>query len=403
MTKFFNHKKVTIIFFLFIFLLGFKNVKNFGISYDEPEYRNQGLIVLNYLGTKFFPKLTNKISEERNLNFAKLSEYHSTNQNNYKFHNTIFAAIEYLFYEKDEKRTKYLFRHYLNYAFNFLSLIFFYKVLRISYSRFYSLFGVCLFLTSPKILPDFINSPNDIWLLTSLMISYYYSRVFFEKNKFKYLIFFSIFLCLAINIRFIALYLLAIFLFFYFILEKNKPKFLINSIFAIILIYIISIFITPQLWINPLNFFNLFLNQLSFNPIDPKIMFLGELIDSSSLPWFYILLWIIISTPTLILFCFIIGNIFLLINSKNFFEFKNKELIICYLDLLMLFIPLLAFIIFRPSIFNGWRHFYFIYPYFLLIAIFGITQIIKLNFRKDIMTKIKYILILITLGQKYLV
>ena len=41
--------------FYFIVLIGLSNVKNYGISYDEFEYRNQGFIVLNYLGKNFFP------------------------------------------------------------------------------------------------------------------------------------------------------------------------------------------------------------------------------------------------------------------------------------------------------------------------------------------------------------
>ena len=37
--------------FFFIFLInGIWNVKNYGISYDELDYRQHGFVVLNYIG-----------------------------------------------------------------------------------------------------------------------------------------------------------------------------------------------------------------------------------------------------------------------------------------------------------------------------------------------------------------
>lgn len=386
-----KQRNIINLFFILLFLIGLSNVKNYGLSYDEFEYRNQGFIVLNYLGKKFFPNKTKKITENKDLDYVELDEYHKRHgipsKNNYKIQNTTYAAIEYLFFSNSEKKTVYLFRHYINYVVNFIAVIFLYKIIRLNYSRIYGLLGVGLFISSPKLLSDFIYSPNDIWLLTSLLISFYFSRIVLLKKKIRDLIFMIFFLCIAINVRYIAMYLLPIFFLFYcYELRHNKKKFFIHILLIIFLTYSILLLITPQLWLDPLNIIGLFIDQLSFNFIDPKIMFFGNLINSSNLPWYYLIIWILISTPTIVIILFFVGIFYHL----SFFSFIKNNLTTQNLNFVYTFvffiIPILAFIIFRPTIFNGWRHFYFIYPFMILISISSIylikQKVKNINFKK---------------------
>jgi hypothetical protein len=328
-----------------------------------------------------------------------LENYHDGNKNNYKIHNTIFAAMEYFFFRDSEKNKVYLFRHYLNYIFNSLAFVFLYKIIRIDYTRSYGFLGVCLFLTSPKILPDFVYSPNDIWLLTTLLISYYYSCIFLKKQRSKHLFLFICFLCLSINIRYIGFYLLPIFLLFYFQSKKNYIKFFCDFFLISILVYFGLLIITPQLWVNPLGLFELFINQLFFDLIDPKIMFLGQLTNSSELPWFYLLLWVLISTPLVIIFFFIMGLLIFILKVPHYIKKQNKKFLSLSYSLSMFFVPLAAFMFFKPSIFNGWRHFYFIYPYLILISIYAIFQINNLNLilfkKKKILSNLIIILLIV--------
>ena len=392
-----KQKILTNLIFVLLFSIGLSNVKNYGLSYDEFEYRNQGFIVLNYLGEKFFPSRTKILTEARDLNYTKLDEYHKDSNNNYKIQNTAYALIEYLFFSTSEKKTVYLFRHYINYFVNFIALIFLYKIIRLNYSRIYGLLGVGLFISSPKLLSDFIYSPNDIWLLTSLLISFYFSRVVLLKKKIKHIIFMVFFLCIAINVRYVAMYFLPIFLIFYFYeLKNDKKKFFKHFLLIIFLSYFKLLLITPQLWLNPLNVIGLFIEQLSFN-YDPKIIFFGNLVNSSNLPWYYLIIWILISTPTVIILLFF-GSI---VQRSNFFFIFNRDLNAQNLNFIYTFsffiIPILAFIIFRPAIFNGWRHFYFIYPFMILLSVSTIylikEKINKINYKKTVNLGINIILL----------
>ena len=56
-----NPKTVINFFFIAFIIQGFLSVKNFGISYDELEYRQQGFVVLNDIAKRFFPEKTKLI------------------------------------------------------------------------------------------------------------------------------------------------------------------------------------------------------------------------------------------------------------------------------------------------------------------------------------------------------
>ena len=104
-------------------------------------------------------------------------------------------------------------------------------------------------------------------------------------------------------------------------LRNEKKKVFKSLLITIILTYLILILITPQLWLNPFNIIGLFIDQLSFNFIDPKIMFFGNLVNSSNLPWYYLIIWILITTPTIIIFLFLFGIFYC-----SYFSFFYKNL-----------------------------------------------------------------------------
>ena len=68
-----------VIFFATIFFVGVGSFKDYGISSDEPNSRLKGLVTANYLGEKFFPKITEnykkKFSIER-LDKLKICNQH---------------------------------------------------------------------------------------------------------------------------------------------------------------------------------------------------------------------------------------------------------------------------------------------------------------------------------------
>jgi len=121
------------------------------------------------------------------------------------------------------------------------------------------------------------------------------------------------------------------------------------------------------------------LNQLypQDTPKDWNILYMGRHFPLSvQLPWHYVPVWIFISTPCAYSLCFILGFFAMvkafLAKPVQFLTFRRDDLIY----ILLFFLPLLSIFIskaaWNASSFNEWRHLFFIYPAFLLIAMSGL-------------------------------
>lgn len=375
-------KLIQFFFFILYLIIGINITKDYGISYDEVEYRQQGFIVLNYVGEKIFPEKTRKIVENRKIKFTEIDAYMWGTSNNFKIQHTLNALIEFIFMRNSNKSDVFYLRHYINFIISLITIIIFYKFLRLNFNHLISTIGSIGFILSPRIFADFFYSPNDIWSLFSLVCCLYCMLNFFRNKKLKYFYLFPIFLCIAINIRYINFYVYPIFLIFLFYFNKVDTqlfKKLINQL--LILIFFLAI-ITPEVWFNPKNvLINLF-SQMSFK-YPTEIMFNGKLILSSELPWYYILEWIIISTPSMTIFLFFIGIVLFLVNlSKNIILKKSlKSLQSEGIMFLFFIIPIFAFIIFKPDIFNGWRHFYFLHITVIYFVCYLLKNLYKIKFK----------------------
>lgn len=377
MNNFFDKKKlIKYFFFISFFFTGLSIVNDYGISYDEQEYRRQGFVVLNFIGEKIIPEKTQELKEKRGIEYPPINEFHKFGVNTFKIQHTLNALVEFLFFKNSQKKDIYLFRHYINFIFSFISFFLFYKILRLQFDWKYSLIGLSFFAVNPKMIPEFIYNPNDIWFMNFIIIFIFSSLKYFENNKIKYLLLIIFAIALAINVRFVGIYLYFIFIVLFF---KNQNKFDIHAFkiltFSFILLIFILFLITPQFWYDPLGIFKTFYLSLGFKNFDPQILFMGNMINSSETPRYYLPLWMSISMPLMINLLFIIG---FLMNFKILFHgFKNNKFSNSLLLFNLLFlIPLTFAIIFNTNLFNGWRHFYFLYPALIYFSLFGLYQII---------------------------
>jgi hypothetical protein len=100
---------------------------------------------------------------------------------------------------------------------------------------------------------------------------------------------------------------------------------------------------------------------------------MGESVRASSLPWFYLPVWIGITTPIIYLGLFIVGVLVivkaLLKNKYRLWSNSNELQDLIFISLF--FGPIFAVIILNSIIYNGWRHLFFVYPAFILIITGG--------------------------------
>ena len=216
-----------------------------------------------------------------------------------------------------------------------------------------------------------INLINTLFLSLLVIIMIF----LFLKNstKFQRSVFWAgIALGLTTSIRFLGPAAGALVLLIWIISEK--PTRILVPALAYILIAVLTMYHTwPYLWGDP---FSRFIESIQVGlqcPENFTLLFDGIYYYAHSLPWFYLiqLIGIQVTIPALLLFC--IGNGLALWSFYN----KQKSRFLYMLPILWFYIPIFAWVVFRPQTYDNFRHVLFIMPAMFIFASLGFTWILK--------------------------
>ena len=337
----------------------------------------------------FFQNHTSKLDEI--LTIPETWDYYGS-------HGTIFALpmayVEYFFNITDSQKY-YFFRHYFNHLIFLISNFYFFLLVKERFNNW--IYGICggLFLfLSPRIFAESFYNHKDILFLSLFIISLYYGIHFLRSPSLKNSILFSLTTALAIDIRIMGIIIAPIIIFFTYLkyLKNKNFKISIGIASYLMLFPLLTVLFWPYLWENPFSHFIQVFKTLGSFPLDGYNFYLGDYYENTNVPWHYILLWIGITTPIFYLVLFIIGFSNYTLRFKNrLFKISNynsandlwmgeKELedLIYYI---LFIVPIFLVILLNSTLYNGWRHLYFIYPCFLLISLKGL-YLIDLNYFK---------------------
>jgi len=387
-------KFIVLIVFILIALTSIFNLKNFGVAQDEYFSRSFGFINLNYVGQKFIPEQTIKFKSDKNI--PNLNNFEHNYYNGAIFDATL-SFLEILFNIKD-KKNQFLLRHVFISCFFYLSLIFFYKVCNKIFTNWrISLCGVLILFLSPRIFADSFYNNKDILFMSSNIFSLFFFLEYIKYPKIRNAVLLSFFISLSICFRVMGILFPVIFFIFYILSNSNlKNNFydpLKKTIIPVLLSLLFTYSMWPYLWENPIqNFYYAFAEIKQYNHGGHNLYF-GNIIESNKTPWHYSLIWILISTPIIYIVLFFCG-VFRSTQSND----KQKKLshhnninIVLYCSLSIITLSLVLIILLNSTLYNGWRHLYFIYPFIIFVALFGL-EFILIFFNK---IKIKLFIIFI--------
>lgn len=357
---------LAVIFFLLIIILGLSIYSDYGISVDEYIERDTGLITLKYFLTTVLGKtdLPEQLKNMPDLLTYEDKDYGMVLQ-------MPLVLIEYFSNFSLDMRTVLKIRHLWVY-FNFiLALIFFYMLIYKRYSNWIiAQISVIFLFFSPRIFADSFYNIKDSLFLSWFIIGIFFYFLFLSNPSIKNSILVSIVGALVTNIRIIGgiLPLFACLYCFYLLSQKRMAgKECLSRLIVIgsISLFLYALFL-PASWANPFLFLKEALNHFSNYDHFEYALYLGNFEPSDNLPWHYLFVWIGVTTPVLYVALFLLGLVIIL------FLKKKTEPSIFFFDTSMIalfFIPILAAIILNSTIYNGWRHFYFLYAPFLIVAI----------------------------------
>jgi len=140
--------------------------------------------------------------------------------------------------------------------------------------------------------------------------------------------------------------------------------------------------LTPALWLDPAGYFtHAFQNASAFSRWTGVVVFRGIVYDHpvNPLPRYYIPYMILVTLPlyTLPLAALGQGAAILRIGRQRLSVFKDVKTLTLLALTLSWLIPLGFVMIARPLVYNGWRHFYFVFAGLALLAGYGLQILVK--------------------------
>ena len=380
-----NHKEkiITISFFLILFIIGLFFIRNIDVYFDEnPEKDILKSNIREYAQLIDFDRLDQHLGQE---GIPVISESIEKDHGISAFY--LYTPL--LTLKRVSLHLSSVMWHLYTYTIVFIGVIYFYKLINYLFkNKKVSYVSTLLYFFAPRIFIDGLYNNKDMVLLSLLVVMIFYGfRFIFERDK-KSLILFSIVSAFVCNTKIIGLYFLGIIGLGYIIKmiiykEFNKKNFL-YGLAAAILTVLIYIFLTPAIWgsgkIQLIEFIKYCLdNGMAFSRFSGAILFEGVRYSfpDNPLPWYYLPKMIVITLPIIYSILFVIGIPMMV---YRYIKSRNKELLFKLILLLMIFIvPFMIAVLKHPVIYNGWRHFYFLYAPIMILASYSIYNLVTIK------------------------
>ncbi|MEW6743843.1 MAG: hypothetical protein AB1486_13895 [Planctomycetota bacterium] len=273
------------------------------------------------------------------------------------------------------------------------------------------LFASLALLTFPRFYGDAFNNSKDMpfacgftWAMFAIVLLFHGKRCSWWKVLLA-----GFLIGLALSIRtggfLLFLFLAAVALYSTFLQKPQQGRRLPQllgpaRIAKFLVIIVLSWAIMVALWpwahqsivLNPLRSFE---STTAFQAPYP-LLFNGKIVLSNQLPWYYLPQFLVITTPPILLLLFFVGlgsSIHRQVRSPG----DESNLPACGAQF-WFFFPLLYFIVKRPNVYDGIRHFLFIVPALALIAGIGATAVARTftGSRGKVATGVLVVLILLT-------
>ena len=364
-----------IIFVVYLFV-GIIIYRDFGISYDEHSSRGYGEMSWNYLVKGDKTLLT--YSGRRYGVSIELPLY----------------ALEKVFGIKDISDI-YYFRHLATFLLFYTSVIVFYLTLRPEYGNKFALLGSVFLILHPRIFSNSFYNSKDIGLLSAFIFSFAVLIIFLKKANFKWALAMGLITAWTVTIRVSGLFLLPITLITLWVNIYSKQytdffkKYIKISLVYLFAAIVFTVVFWPYLWSSPVGNFLDAVGTMSKFPEGGKVLYLGGFINTANLPWHYSIVWILITTPVFYTLFFVFGASFyfrqLLKQGFGVLYARRVETIF----VLWFFLPLIAVFMLGSSLYDSWRHLYFLTPAFIGLGIFGLSAFTKTLKRKGLSSRLR--------------
>ena len=372
-----------LIFFVLLLIYGCFAFDDYGISVDENVERNTCLVTYKHL----FPSVADIVTDS--VNFPEIEALDTYTDRYYGVAVQLpTIVVEHLFGFRLPLRTVYLIRHFYTFLLFYGAAIVLYLLgKRITGNQWGALLGAVMLVLSPRMLAESFYNIKDIVFLSLVIDNLYAGICFLDKPTVKKGIVLAVVSALCINVRVVGAVVLASCLAVGFLKKSFESKGMIFAKQCLLLLMVLAVSIgvyilsLPVLWKNPVaELANTVKTFSDFTNWDDIFRYRGFAVRGNNLPRSYLFVWIFISTPVLYLVLFGLGiaeRLILWVRELAALVRGRKKLAECpelwwhIFFGMVLVIPLCYVVLRRPTLYNGWRHFYFLYAVMMIYAVYG--------------------------------
>lgn len=262
---------------------------------------------------------------------------------------------------------------------------------RLGLNRFFACVATLLLYLSPRFFAHAHFNDKDLVMLCLMLVCLWLGARLLEKLCWRRALVFSLAGALATNLRVSSLLAWGCICLSAVVLlsvrrqwNRRRIGLAVMTLFSFLAFYLL---LTPACWSHPGQYFSyLFGNSAAFSQWKGVLFFRGAEfhIPDNPLPFYYLPYLMVVTLPLYTLPLGLVGLVKLVLQTrrepKEFFSKPNGLLLwsaaLCWL------LPIAAYILVRPVVYNGWRHFYFACAGLLILAAYGIGVLWRLCQRR---------------------
>jgi len=358
-----HHRLIALAGVAFVMVVGFALHRDYGVPWDEPFQRGYGQLVTRYV-----------FSGNPALFRDPYRVYGPA-------HELLLLGAETVLRARDSADV-YAVRHLVNFLVFVVGLVFLYRLGLAGKMGGAASLGVCLALVlSPPLFAHAFYNSKDLPFLACFIAGIYTLLHLLTRPRAGSVLAHALVSAwlVAIRITGVLIPVLTVAFAAYCVLRgarSNRVRLVVCATLYLVATTVLTWALWPTLWRDPVTSFASAFTTMSRYPWNNVVLYRGQLIPATDIPWHYALVWIAITTPLLYLAGFVPG---LVVIVKRIIQQTGDPVspanLFPLLLLAWLVLPLASVIGLHSVMYDGWRHLFFIYPALLLIAAEGFMAV----------------------------
>ena len=288
--------------------------------------------------------------------------------------------------------------HIYIFCFSMIGLACFYKVIESFFSSRTAKLVTLFFFLTPRIFAEMHYNNKDIVLMALACMVYYSGWKLEEETTMRNAILFGILGAFITNTKIVGAFIWGV-LGIWILIEKIIKKQVHTKMFCMMLASIITmavffILLTPATW-SGLRAYILYVweNAKNFRWND-YLLFNGKMYckTTTGIPQQYLPVIFLMTTPIGVILLGLLGVVFLF----TYLHPQKVDLKVRYIITVVVcgMVPFAYAVVSAATVYNGWRHFYFIYPSIMILVALAISYFEEKNIRNANGSIIVYLIIL---------